>query len=369
MMLPATANRYQPALSVIQAATYSRERAMWADAQAAAGGIKPLGGMAQAAPVRPKDMQAINEHYFGISLTPMEVMFSMVERAVDYLNDKMGLGSDGDPKAIEEGNKWRETALSKNVAVGSGDDFRIPKPGENGVTFRAVAKLVLEKFKTEYLASDVDLMRSLEDVAGFRLHGMNALDLFKAFAEPDGDSAKRVYDAVAEGLAGQAGSKVAQRLETATEGAKSVEETLIDQKKSSIDVVDEETIAEDLKAIETAKAKEKLDEAAAIPEKVQEALEEAQANKSSSEPYDSQAAMTIVQALSGMTSVAPMSEPTSGKDLPEVDLDLSDMVKDAARAEFAEHTKGERPRGLLAQYLEFIDPSDFDNKQKFSVRF
>lgn len=368
MMLPATANRYQPALTVIQSATYARERAMREDVRGAGPGTTPLNGMAPATPARPKDMQAINEHYFGVSLTPMEAMFAMVERAVDYLNDKLDVGRDGDPKAIEAGNKWREKALIKGAAVGSQDDFSIPKPGENGVTFRAVAKLVLEKFKTEFLVSDSGLRKALEDAVGFRLDGMNAVDLFEAFAEPDGDSAKRVYEVVSEGLAGQAGSKASQRLEAATSGAKSVEETLVDQKKSSIDVVDEETIAEDLKALRTAEAKEKLEQAAAIPEKVQKALKEAQASEEASEADGSQAALAIVQALSGMSEAASSSETAPGQDGPEPELDLTAIAKDAAKKNRNEPAKGETLRGVLANYLEFIDASDSDKKQRFSIR-
>lgn len=366
MMLPAAANRYQPALAVIQAGTYARERTMREDAQALGGGVKPLGGMAQAAPARPKDMQAINEYYFGISLTPMEVMFSMVERAVDFLNDKLGVGSDGDPKKVEAGNRWREQALIKFAGVGSGDDFRIPKPGENGVTFRAVAKLVLEKFRSDYLNGDGDLRKVLEDAAGFRLQGMSAVDLFEALAEPDGEAAERVYGVVSEGLAGQAGSKASQRLEAATSGAKSVEETLADQKGSSIDVVDRETIAEDLKAVRTAEAKEKLDEAATIPEKIRDALEEVQAGKDVSGADSSQAALAIVQTLSGMSET--VSSPATGQDAPEMELDLSGIARDAAKEDRNEGSNGEALRGLLAQYLEFIDASDIDKQQKLSIR-
>ncbi|WP_269930261.1 hypothetical protein [Aminobacter sp. HY435] len=43
------------------------------------------------------------------------------------------------------------------------------------------------------------------------------------------------------------------------------------------------------------------------------------------------------------------------------------MAKDAATAERSEGAKGESLRGLLAHYLEFIDASDFDRKQKFSI--
>ncbi len=200
MMLPATANRFQPALSVIQAGTYARERAMREDAQAANGGVKLVGGMAQAAPTPPKDMQAINEYYFGLSITPMEAMFALVEKTVDYLNDKLSEGRDGDPKRIEAGNKWRDEALQKPVAVGSAEDYSIPKPGENGVSFRSVAKLIRDSFKSEYLNADQDLRKLLEDTVGFRLHGMSVTDLLDAFIEPESDAAKRVYETISEGL-------------------------------------------------------------------------------------------------------------------------------------------------------------------------
>lgn len=334
---------------------------MWAEAHAVKGGPKPLNGMAQAGPARPKDMQAINEHYFGISLSPMEIMFSMVERAVDHLNDKLGLGSDGDQKAAAEGKAWREEALVKNVAVGGSEDFRIPKPGENGVTFRAVAKLVLKMFKSEYLAGDTDLMKALEDSAGFRLNGMNALDLFKAFAEPDGNATKRVHDAIAEGLGSLPGSKIAQRLERATEGTKSAEEALADQKKSSIDVVDDETIAEDQKALEAAKAREKIAAAEAIPEKVQEALKEAEAKQGSSEANGSHTAAAIVQALSGIGAATTSAATSSSNDAPVTDMDIEGIARKAAASELAEHGKDKSLRGLLANYLEFIgSPIDED---------
>lgn len=356
MMLPATANRYQPALTVIQAGTYARERAMREDAQAV-GGVKQPGDMTQAAPARPKDMQAINEYYFGISLTPMEVMFSMVERAVDYLNDKLGLGSDGDPEEVEAGNKWREQALIKFAGVGTGDDFRIPKPGENGVTFRAVAKLVLESFRSDYLNGDGDLRKVLEDAAGFRLQGMSTIDLFEAFAEPESDAAKRVYDAASEGLAGQAGSKASQRLDAATSGAKSVEETLVEQKGSSIDVVDKETIADDLKAVRTAEAKEKLDQAAAIPDTIREALEQAEARNDTSGPDGLEAALAVVQALNGMSETVSSSDPEAGQVGPDPELDMSEIAKDAAEKD--NDGKGKGLRGLLANYLEFTAAAEF----------
>lgn len=364
MTLPVTATRFQPALAVIQSATYARERAAFEDARGAGIGL-PLVGQ----PTPPKDMQAINEHYFGVSLTPMEAMFAMVERAVDYLNHKLGVGRDGDPKAVEEGNAWREQALIKNVGVGSDEDFSIPKPGENGATFRSVAKLVLEKFKSEFLAADSDLRKLLEDTVGFRLDGMNAAELFEAFAEPEGDTAKKVYDVVSEGLAGQAGSKVSQRLEQAASGTKSVEETVADQGKSSIDVVDEETLAEDLKAVEAAKAREKLEAAAAVPEKIREAMEEARPGKGGSNADESQAAVAIVQALSGLSDAVRANPDSLSDASSSIELELNPAAADEADEQASRPgvVAGEALRGVLAHYLEFIGEPDFGQEERNSI--
>lgn len=351
---------------------YARERAMREDAQAANGGVKLLGGMAQAAPAPPKDMQAINEYYFGLSITPMEAMFTLVERTVGYLNDKLSEGRDGDPKRVEAGNKWRDEVMQKPVTVGSAEDFSIPKPGENGVSFRSVAKLIRESFKAEALNADQDLRKLLEDTVGFRLDGMSVTDLFDAFIEPESDAAKRVYDTISEGLAGQAGSKASQRLEAAAEGPKSVEETVASQRKSSIDVVDEETIAEDLKAIKAAETNEKLDEAAAIPEKVEKALKEALQDVDAKDADEQAIAAAAIQALTGLGAAVA----------PETDSEI-DVGKIAIPEGAAEKLKVEAPgvgnepetktgtlRGVLAHYLEFIETTSAndDKRPKFSIR-
>lgn len=368
MMLPATANRYQPALAVIQAGTFARERAMREDAQAVSGGMRPLGSTAQAAPAPPKDMQAINEYYFGVSLTPMEAVFAMIEKAVGYLNDKMSVGSDGDPKSVETGNKWRDNALIKNAGVGSADDFRIPNPGENGVSFRSVAKMILDRFKSEFLSGDSDLRKLLEDTVGFRLNGMSIADLFTAIAEPESDAAKRVYETISEGLAGQAGSKASQRLEMAALGPLSAEETLAAQKNSSIDVVDEETIAEDQEAVRNAKAQEKLEEASEAPEKLREALEEALAVSGARNADSTQVALAMVQALSGRSEVPPTISPAPSDDSEAVEPNVDGTIAAKDRATMASDAHTNELRGLLAHYLEFIDRSDFDKKQKFPTR-
>jgi len=373
MMLPATANRFQPALSVIQAGSYARERAMREDALAANGGVRLLGGMAQAAPTPPKDMQAVNEFYFGLSMTPMEAMFALVERTVDYLNDKLGVGRDGDPKRIDAGNTWRDEAMQKPVAVGSAEDFSIPKPGRNGMSFRSVAKLIRETFKSEFLNADQELRKLLEDTVGFRLHGMSVTDLLDAFIEPESDAAKRVHETISEGLAGQAGSKASQRLEAAAEGPRSVEDTVAAQRnKSSIDVVDEETIAWDQKAIKAAEATEKLDEAAAIPEKVEqalkEALQDADANAGDAKGADGQAiAAAAIQALTRLSAAAA---PESASDVELGKIALAEAAAEKLKVEA--QVPGKEPetgtlRGVLANYFEFTETND-DRQRKFSIR-
>lgn len=378
-MLPAVANRYQPALAVIQSATLMRERVARED--------NSVPGMPQGKPPVPaKNMQAINEHYFGTSLTPMEAMFALVEKAVDYLNDKLNLGRDGDADGIKAGNEWRDEALRDNIKVNSDRDFSIPKPGENGVSFRAVAKMIQDTFDTGYLSRDTDLGKLLEDTVGFRLDGMSVADLFEAFVEPEGDAAKRVYDVLSDGLAGQPGGKVTQRLEAAASGPKSVEETVADQGKSSIDVVDEETLAEDLEAIKAAEAKEKLEEAAAIPEKVENALKEARQDESSENGTSSQAmAAAAIQALTGLESAASskaVSDPvvvniSIAREKPTYDeqsepgqnLETSIASHEAAgTAPDAREPKTDTLRGVLAHYLEFIEANDNDKRPAFSIR-
>lgn len=376
-MLPAFANRYQPALAVIQSATLMRERVAREE--------NSVPGMPQGKPPAPaKNMQAINEHYFGTSLTPMEAMFALVEKAVDYLNGKLNLGRDGDTDGIKAGNEWRDEALRDNIKVNSDRDVSIPKPGENGVTFRAVAKMIQDTFDTGYLSRDTGLGKLLEDTVGFRLDGMSVADLFEAFVEPEGDAAKRVYDVLSDGLAGQAGGKVTQRLEAAASGPKSVEETVADQGKSSIDVVDEETLAEDLKALKAAEAKEKLEQAAAIPEKVENALKEARQDKSTENGTGSQpTAAAVIQALTGLESSSKAvsdpevvnisiarEEPTHDEQSePGQKLETSNASHEAAgTAPDAREPKTDTLRGVLAHYLEFIEANDNDKRPAFSIR-
>lgn len=389
MTLPVTANRHQPALAVIRSGAQMWERANRLEAPNSIPGMTTQ----SKAPAQPKDMQAINEFYFGTSITASEAMFAIFEKLVGYLNSKLEVGRDGDEKSIAVGNKWRDQALLGHIEVGSEKDFSIPKPGEGGTTFRSVASMLRSMFNTGFLDTDRKLKTLLEETLGFSLNGISISDLIDAFVDPDSDAAKRISNAIADGVAGQAGSKVQQRLQDAAEGPKSVEELSSGQGKSSIEYVDEETVAEDQQALAMAKVRDKLEKAAELPERVNEALESADQENGAAKPVDPTAAATAtIQALTGLATT------TAPEQAPEVTTPKMDPSQTAATAAPAEDASGKidivanegvaelalakpsgtlRPekdksedfdlRGVLRHYLDFIKSpgADFENRPQF----
>lgn len=267
-MLPAIGNRFKPALTLIQSITIQQQR------MARQENVGPSAGQGPALTAQPKDMEAVNELYFGSQLTVTEAMTRLMERLVGYLNDQMGLGRDGSEEGKKTGNAWRREALRDFVAPGSDGDFSLPEPGKRGVTFQQVARMVLDRFDVGFLSRDTELMKELEQSIGFRLDGMNVADLLQAFADPASSSADKVRAVLSEGLAGHGGSKVSKRLERAVAGPRSVEETLADTRNPAIDEIDEETIREDLEALKAARTLEKVEQAAKLPDAVREAMDE-----------------------------------------------------------------------------------------------
>lgn len=259
--------------------------------------------------------EASEDFYFGTQMTVTKLMFLMMEKITGYLNGKLEVGRDGEEKSVEAGNQWRKQALVEDIPVNSEKDFTIPKPGENGVTFREVAGTIKQKFNMDFLAGDRDLLQMLEKFIGFRLYGTNAADIIEAFTDPDSPAAERVRKVLEDGLAGQEGSKVSQRLERAAEGPRSVSDILT-EKRSAADVVDEETIEEDREALETARMQERLQSIREMQDKLAEAVE---ADRSSASPQDRDAAMRgyerameIIQQLAAM----PAGEETVEADAP-----------------------------------------------------
>lgn len=347
-MLPAMADRFQPALSIMQSITAMQARMFREDAPAS------LAGPAAAAP---KDMEAINDYYFGNHLTVTEAMTRLVERIVGYLNDKLAVGRDGSEAEVAAGNAWRATALRDDIKVNSDDDFLIPKPGDDGFSFQRVARMIQSAFDTDFLSRDRELKKQLEDMIGFRLDGMTVADLLEAFVDPTGKAAEKVRNVLTEGLAGQAGSKVSQRLERAAEGPKSVEQLVAETRTSSIDEVDEETLAEDVQAVANARARERLEEAAKRPDAIAEAMEETAAH---GRP---KIALAVIQALG---SLGEAGGANSGDGETEVAvLRASDALDE--NGEGADPDDRPALTSIVRAYLETLEAEEEEQQERFSL--
>ena len=339
-ILPAAANRYQPAVLLIQSITTARETRLRASEPSLLVGQPTVRPSAA-----PKNMQAINDYYFGSHMTVTEAMTRMVEKTVSYLNDKLDVGSDGDPAAVEAGNDWRDQVLKKDIDVGSEDDFRIAIPGKGGESFQQVARMIETTFNLDALSQDRVLMKELEDLVGFRLDGMSIGDLIEAFADPSSSAAAKVREVISEGLAGQTGSKAMQRLERAGEGPKSVEEAVEAAKANKPEEVDAETIEEDREAIRAAKAHEKLDATLEMNDRLAEAATKAAQAGDKGEAASTDAATDIIAALSALDASADAA--------PESD---SAAVADTDTADEAatEETPAETLTSLRAQVAETV---------------
>jgi len=260
-------------------------------------------GLPWPAPQEPaKTAEASEEFYFGTQMTISKLMYFIVDAMVGYLNEKLGVGRDGDPKSVGAGQAWRDEALLETTPINSDKDFSIPEPGRDGVSFSDVARSIMSKFKMGYLKLDTNLINLLEELIGFRLDGVSPADIVQAIVDPDSKDAQRVREALEEGLAGQEGSKVSQRLERIAEGPKSVSE-ILSEKKSPADVVDEETLEEEREALKVARAHEKLTEIRDTQEAIAEAVREREPADGRADPEDARravdAAMAVIQQLNG----------------------------------------------------------------------
>lgn len=365
-MLPAMVDRFQPALAIMQSVTSMQARILRDDAPNA---------LARQAAAPAKDMKAINDYYFGGHLTVTEAMTKLVEKVVGYLNEKLAVGRDGSEADVETGNRWRAQALRDDIEVNGKDDFSIPKPGDDGVSFQRVARMIQSAFDTDFLSRDLELKKLLEDMIGFRLDGMSVADLLEAVADPGGKAAQKVGNVLTEGLAGQAGSKVSQRLERAASGPKSVEETLAETQKASIDEVDEETLAEDLEAVRTARARERLEQAARLPDDIADALDEAREQDRNGRRVEVKIAMAVIQALGNLGE----AEAKPGKDGDDSAGEgvVGDVVSaafktsdapDAIEEEGTAADFGERPvlTSIVRAYLETLEPEE-EQEERFSL--
>jgi hypothetical protein len=285
-MFPAVAGRFNPALSIMQSITN------WQGQSAG----PQQGGQQSAtaisffpAQVSARSNAAINDIFSVNYVTPTELLIRMIEKTADFLNGKLSDNADkeGDTAAVARAKSdWRDTALITDARGDAADGkLKIPKIGEDGVTFRNVAQRILDTFNENYLSTDRELKKALESLTGFRLNGMTVTDLLKAAVDPKSKSAEKVENVLENILAGQKGSKVSQRLERTAKGPQSAGEAVADVvDKSPLDTVDADTIAEDRKAIGAAIAHDKLESIILLQERATKAEAE-RTHKSVTQAY------------------------------------------------------------------------------------
>jgi hypothetical protein len=361
-MLPSLAARYQPAVTVMNSIVTAFEQNMRKDQKPAMPGMPTV----ETRP-RVKDMQAINDYYFGNHITVNEVMIRMIERVVGHLNEKLSVGRDGDPDAVKAGNEWRDKAVVGGIDVNSDDDFMLPTPGENGVTFRQVAQQIQEMFRGDFLAHDNELVKVLEELVGFRLNGATAADLMKAFTEPGGEAEQKLRDVISEGLAGQKGSKASQRLEAAAEGPVSVKEAAqAALQKEAYDETDEETAAEDLERVAAARVQARLEQTVEAQDKVAEAVKEAAESGNPAKPGQPDVAVEIIQGLAAQAEVhAPEETEADAAEELRANLENAEeglpLVDDGSETEQSlaqTASEPEAPEALVRAYLETLLSDD-----------
>lgn len=205
-MLPAMASRFNPALTIMKSIT------AWQDQTASrTSGPAQLVPPAVQQPVTASARSAANEavsSYFSVHhVTANELIIKMVGHIAGRLNAELSANADQPDDNVDAGRdnaKWRETAvkLPFRDAAAAGE-LTLPKPGDNGITFRDVAQTILGMFTHDYLAKHSALVKELEDMIGFHLGGLTLLDILQAAADPESSVAERVDKALAKGLAGR----------------------------------------------------------------------------------------------------------------------------------------------------------------------
>lgn len=207
-MLPATAGRYTPAITIMKSITAWQE-------QTSSRNPAPTPSFVPAAPqsVAPSIRSAANEAVSALfsvhHVTANELIIKMVGHIAGRLNAELSANADHPDDTADlsvQKDKWRQTALKPAFQDQAADgDLTLPKPGTDGITVGEVAKIILHIFNHDYLAKHSELKKELEGMIGFHLGGLSLLDILHAAADPESSAAKRVDEALTRGLAGQEG--------------------------------------------------------------------------------------------------------------------------------------------------------------------
>ncbi|WP_161784983.1 hypothetical protein [Hoeflea sp. BAL378] len=261
--MPATTSALSPALSIMQSIVADQALRQEQDRPVAPGAAPTV---AVTPGYSARVTEKLNAYYFGDHLRVSEVQARIFTHLAQYVGqqiDAVEAEEAGDPSGASSAGTALKNSLKAMDADARGglrnalDEFAEGK--------RSVQSTALKMFMTldlDVLSKDSKITRYLEQLIGFDLHGMSAEDILKSFVDPGGKENDKLRSIVSNALAGQDGSKAMQRLEDASTGIQSVDDTKREvEDVKPYDEVDDETKEEDQKDIRIAKAYAALTEA------------------------------------------------------------------------------------------------------------
>lgn len=323
MLTPSANAALSPALSIMQSIIAGQAQMHRPD-QPAAIGQTP--NVAVTPGYSTQTTQKINAYYFGDHQSVSEVQAKIFTYLAQYVGKQIEAvenGKTGNPAGDAPGASAELTKDLKDMD----DDVRgslgaaLTEFAEGRKSIQATAFKLLMTLDLDSLSKDTKFTKYLEQMIGFELHGMNVKDILMSFVDPDGKESDKLRSIVSNALAGEAGSKVLQRLDDASKGLRSVEETRRDiEDVKPYDEIDEETDEENRQDIKTAKAYETLNETL---ESIDVATEESVALA------EAKAAIEAAKDTSKPTETSPAPSPEDDK---ESDASGADDENDAAVA-------------------------------------
>ncbi|OCW57079.1 hypothetical protein [Hoeflea olei] len=266
MMLPTATTALSPALSIMQSIVSDQERGL----QPGTPGDDGMPNVAVTPAYDTRSTQKLNDFYFGDHQRASEVQAKIFNALVQYMDKQIGAAEN--PDAPDTETPHASAALTDSLEEMDGDVRQGLKASladytEGRQSIQATATRMLMTLDLDVLSTDRTITRYLEQMVGFDLKGMSAKEILEAFADPGGKESNKLTAIISDALAGEEGSKVRQRLEDATKGLRSAEETQRDiEDVKPYDEVDQETKDEDQDDLKLAKAFDTLTDTRALAE-------------------------------------------------------------------------------------------------------
>tara|TARA_R110002020_G_scaffold96186_25_gene230634 strand:+ start:2865 stop:3896 length:1032 start_codon:yes stop_codon:yes gene_type:complete len=258
MVLPATNAALSPALSIMQSIVADQARLQEQDRPTAPGTTPTVAvtpGYSTQATAK------LNAYYFGDHQRASEVQAKIFTHLAQYVGQQIDAveAEEAGAAAPTGGTSLKSSLKAMDEDVRGGLRTALNDFAEGKRSIQSTALKMVMTLDLDALSKDSKIVKYLEQLIGFDLKGMSAKDILQSFVDPGGKESDKLRSIVSDALAGQDGSKTMQRLEDASRGIRSVEETKREvEDVKPYDEVDDETKEEDRKDISIAKAYEAL---------------------------------------------------------------------------------------------------------------